>query len=147
MRKFLTLILLLVSYLPTNAQVYHNDYADCHALYYSLFEKLFTEPMEVAYIQLKGVILIKVTSFEEYHVFFIPSLESLVTEFGYSIGDITLIIHNHLHSFQFSEGDIKFYWMMKRRGFKGLFLLRTPAGTIFEYDNGKVKKLQVHPNK
>jgi hypothetical protein len=43
------------------------------------------------------------------------------------------VIHNHLYPGSFSEADIKAYYQLKEKGFRGFFLLLTPGGVVREY--------------
>lgn len=55
-------------------------------------------------------------------------IESLEKEFktsekGYEIKDIKIVIHNHFIRCKFSPADKKYYRDLKKRGFKGQFLI------------------------
>lgn len=128
-RKLLTLITCLTLTVLAIAQ--------SHLFYgVNIFDKLFTEPIEIMYFVMSDGALFKLTSYSEVHIF--GNLDDLEKHFdkcgGYKVEDIAICIHNHIYpSSRFSETDIDFLIDLKDRGFKGSFLLRTPTGKIIKY--------------
>ena len=91
------------------------------------WQELFTEPIEIAYIIMEDWTTFTYTSHLENEVYIsMGKLEKRLKKFkgkNYGIRDIAIIIHNHITDYQFSSRDYKIYRRLKKRGFKGLFLL------------------------
>lgn len=63
--------------------------------------------------------------------------------YGKEINEVTILIHNHPRPSRFSQGDIKFFENLKRRGFQGLYLLHTPGRVIYQYlGDHEIRKLK-----
>lgn len=91
------------------------------------WQELFTEPSEIAYIIMKDWTTFVYTSQLENEIYIsIGKLEKRLKEFkgkNYSIKNIAIVIHNHITDYQFSSRDHKMHRRLKKRGFKGHFLL------------------------
>jgi hypothetical protein len=57
----------------------------------------------------------------------------MCSHYGKEVGEIDLLIHNHLLPLGFSLGDMRFYEGLKRYGFKGDYLLYSPGQRIRKY--------------
>ena len=87
--------------------------------------RLFKEPIETLYILTKDGQAFKVSSQDEEEVFLtLGTLEKQLrtSERDYKIGDIAVIIHNHLKGGGISPTDKKLHFRLKKYGFKGNFL-------------------------
>ena len=91
------------------------------------WQKLFTEPFEIVYVTMKDGATFPCTSKHETMVdMSIGKLEEKLKKVkgkNYSIKEIAVVIHNHRMKKNFSQEDWKQYYMLKRYGFNGRFLL------------------------
>ena len=90
------------------------------------WQKLFIEPCEIIYFIMKDGQPFRVSSggIKGIHVPIEELKKRLKNEKeAYEIKDIAVVIHNHRTKPRFLEADWKFYRDLKRRGFKGRFLL------------------------
>lgn len=91
------------------------------------WQELFTEPFEIVYIIMKDGARFKHTSQYEIRIkMSIGRLEETLKKIkgkNYSIKEIKLVIHNHRLKNYFTRSDYRQYWMLKKYGFNGLFLM------------------------
>jgi len=88
------------------------------------WQKLFPPPVEKVCIIMKDYMIFPHTSHYEDVIYMeIGRLEKALKKKGYKMGDIAVVIHNHLDDSRFSNLDYKQYRRLKRYGFNGLFLL------------------------
>lgn len=84
----------------------------------------FPDPVERIYVVLKDETVFKFTNYEERFIYLSAGiLEDFLKKKGHEIKDIVIIIHNHRFEQKFSPADWRFYGDLKRRNFKGRFLL------------------------
>ena len=109
------------------------------------WDSLFTEPIETLYIIMNDLITFKVSSQDERQVFLtLGTLEKKLRtkERDYKMGDIAVIIHNHLNDRKFSPIDKKQHRRFKKYGFKGYFLLYShTANKTIEYKPDEKKTI------
>jgi len=89
--------------------------------------KLFTEPFEIVYVVMKDGATFPCTSKHEAMVdMSIGKLEEKLRKVkgkNYSIKEIAVVIHNHRMKKNFGQEDWRQYYMLKKYGFNGKFLL------------------------
>lgn len=91
---------------------------------FTSWQELFTEPIEVVYVIMKDGATFPHTSRDNAMVdMSIGRLEEELREKNYSIKEIAVVIHNHRMKKNFGQEDWRQYYMLKRYGFSGLFLL------------------------
>lgn len=109
-------------------------YGQTHFFVGDLFEGWFTEPVECAYIVLTDGTVFKITSYHAHGVaVFLDNIREKLGKRNKTFADVMFIIHNHTERMVFSPTDIRTYWRLKRKGFRGFFLLRQPTGKVIEY--------------
>lgn len=103
----------------------------------NFWQGFFPDHLEVVYIIMKDGTSFSRTSHYETKVHMsIGKLEEMLKKFkdkDYDIKHIAIIIHNHFSNRDFSPEDRKQYSMLKKYGFKGLFLMYC-HGTNKAYD-------------
>ena len=108
------------------------------------WQSLFTEPFETLYIIMEDWVAFKSSNQNENEVCMtLGKLEKQMRtpERDYKIRDIMVIIHNHLTDCKFSPRDRKFYWRLKKYGFRGRFLLYShTTNKTYDIEDKKLKK-------
>ena len=98
----------------------------------SRFIKLWTEPIEIAYvIPNDGRGVIEITSGLANSIIYKPSVPEILAGYGYEIKDIQIWIHNHLSASAFSQSDLTMYWYLKANGFEGVYMLKNDRGVFY----------------
>ena len=88
------------------------------------WQELFTEPIEKICIIMKDKVVFRFTSLHEKAVYLsVEKVEKELKKHNYKMEDIEIIIHNHFADYKFSESDEGQYRALRRRKFKGTFLL------------------------
>lgn len=91
------------------------------------WKDLFTEPVETVYIIMKDGMIFQHSNQNEVMVeMSIGRLEKKLRKVkgkNYSIKEIRTVIHNHRRKNFFTRADYRQYEMLKKYGFKGLFLM------------------------
>ena len=94
------------------------------------WQKFFTEPIEKVLVFVEDKkspgdkVIFRFVSLDERAVYLqFAKMRKDLKKHDYKIEDIEIIIHNHFADCKFSESDEGQYRALKRRGFKGLFLL------------------------
>lgn len=87
----------------------------------NLYSEWFTEPFEILYIAFWDGVIRKVTNNLPHKIY--ADLDALVRESGHQYSDIMLVIHNHWIYPKASPADKRTYITMKRKGFRGWFLI------------------------
>ena len=91
------------------------------------WQKFFTDPFEKVYVIMKDGATFPHTSGDDAMVdMSIGRLEETLKKVkgkNYSIKEIKIVIHNHRRKNYFTRSDYKQYWMLKKYGFNGKFLL------------------------
>lgn len=91
------------------------------------WRELFTEPFEIAYVIMRDGATFPNTSENDVMVdMSIGKLEEKLQRVkgkNYSIKEIAIVIHNHRMKKNFSQEDWRQYYMLKKYGFTGRFLL------------------------
>ena len=65
-------------------------------------------------------------------------VEILLTEYGATLGDVVIIMHNHFASPNFSEADIKTIRYLRGQGYTGSFgIYVTSTGKVYLYKDKK----------
>jgi len=108
------------------------------------WQELFPDHLERVYVIMKDGMIFQHSSQNETMVdMSIGMLEKRLKKFkgkNYSIKEIRIVIHNHRRNKNFTREDYKQYWMLKRYGFDGKFLLychRTNKTYEIEEDKSK----------
>ncbi len=98
----------------------------------SVFNGLFTEPVEISYVIFWDGYMLKFTSYEENRIDLLyDDFKKVIESRGYKIEDIAIKIHNHIGGgFNFSDGDLRFMRRMRYDGFEGSYCLKSPTGKI-----------------
>lgn len=90
----------------------------------NLFVQLFKEPVEICYLIMKDGTIYRTTQYLEDKVYLnINTLKQTLKKKEQTIGDIAIIVHNHLQPYRISENDKKIYYRLKGEGFKGTFVI------------------------
>ncbi len=98
------------------------------------FEKMFTEPFETLAIITNDGKAITVTNQLANQVrSSIRELENYLKSISHDFDTIELIIHNHPTPTRWSRHDERFYNRLKRKGFKGDFVLYFPWSKSMRY--------------
>ena len=90
-----------------------------------LWKELFPDPCETLYLFMKDNKIFKYSTRNTGGILINAEgiKEALESTKKYSMKDIAIVIHNHRFNRRFSPGDWQFYRDLKKRGFKGLFLM------------------------
>lgn len=71
----------------------------------------------------------------------VGQLNDLLKKWGYRMGDVAIVVHNHLKPLWFSPRDKKLCHRLVRYGFQGKFLVYFPSrNKTIEYEYKKFKK-------
>lgn len=98
-----------------------------HIRVFNIFAPHFTEPFESMIILLSDGTAYRITTFEQRRINTTPGyVYEYLTRRGVCLGDIAIIIHNHLYVGGFSDADDNFYRYFYRRGFRGSFCIYYP---------------------
>lgn len=88
------------------------------------WQEFFPDHLERVYIIMKNGVIIQHSSQDEAMVdLSIGMLEKKLKEKNSSIKEIAIVIHNHRMNKDFTRSDYKQYWMLKKYGFNGQFLM------------------------
>jgi hypothetical protein len=104
----------------------------------NIFDGVWTEPFETAYILMYDGKIFKVTT-QEFKRVGIDRwlLLDYFNKNGYTAMDMVLIVHNHFENPRFSSNDIQSYRMLRDGGFTGAFVLyHVPSGKYFRIRDG-----------
>jgi len=93
----------------------------------NLWQKFFPDNLERLYIIMKDEMVFNHNSQHDGKIYInIGMLEKRLKKFkgkDYSIKEIKIVIHNHRRKNYFTLADYRQYRMLKKYGFKGLFLI------------------------
>ena len=106
------------------------------------WKEFFPDHLERVYIIMKDGKIFEHASQDEARILMsIGMLEKRLKKFkgkNYSIKEIRVVIHNHRRNKSFTREDYKQYWMLKKYGFDGQFLMychRTKE--VYDIENKK----------
>ena len=109
-------------------------------------EKIFKEPFEVMAIYCENGKTITVTSFLENQVNgTLEEIEYYLAQINSDLGSAKYIIHNHLTPRRWSLTDRKFYHKLRKKGFKGRFILYFPWCRSLKYIEELKSTVRVNP--
>jgi len=97
-------------------------------------KEIFTEPFEIMAIYNENGKTITITSHLEHKVNgSLNEIEYYLNIVGSDLESAKFIIHNHLVPYRWSLKDKKFYHDLKKKGFKGQFILYFPWSKSVRY--------------